>query len=98
MWLLHFLSQHTHARTHKHTNTHKLYTVALVLLNTHTPTPTLIPTHTTRWALAEGYGAHLITHPELVTDMISQARSRSGLPVSIKIRIHSDLRSVGVVI
>jgi len=50
-----------------------------------------------RWALAEGYGAHLIKHPELVADMISQAGSRSGLPVSIKIRIHSDLRSVGVV-
>ena len=29
--------------------------------------------------------------------MVSQAGSRSGLPVSIKIRIHSDLRSVGVV-
>ena len=47
--------------------------------------------------MAEGYGAHLIKHPELIADMVSQADSRSGLPVSIKIRIHNDLRSVGVV-
>ena len=54
-------------------------------------------TYTHRWAMAEGYGAHLIKHPELIADMVSQAGSRSGLPVSIKIRIHNDLRSVGVV-
>ena len=53
--------------------------------------------HTHRWAMAEGYGAHLIKHPELIADMVTQASSRSGLPVSIKIRIHNDLRSVGVV-
>ena len=53
--------------------------------------------HTHRWAMAEGYGAHLIKHPELIADMVSQASSHSGLPVSIKIRIHNDLRSVGVV-
>ena len=47
--------------------------------------------------MAEGYGAHLIKHPELIADMVSQASSRSSLPVSIKIRIHNDLRSVGVV-
>lgn len=48
--------------------------------------------HLCRWAMADGYGCHLIKHPELVTDMVSQARRRSGLPVSIKIRVHSDLR------
>ena len=53
--------------------------------------------HTHRWAMAEGYGAHLIKHPELIADMVTQTGSRSGLPVSIKIRIHNDLRSVGVV-
>lgn len=43
------------------------------------------------WAMAEGYGAHLIGRPELVVDMVRQAKARSGLPVSIKIRVHSDL-------
>ena len=45
-----------------------------------------------RWAMAEGIGAHLISKPELVCDMVQSARSRSGLPVSIKIRVHKDLR------
>ena len=45
-----------------------------------------------RWAMSEGYGSHLIKHPELVADMVRQAVSRTSLPVSIKIRIHQDLR------
>lgn len=45
-----------------------------------------------RWALAEGYGAALIKNPELVADMIHEARRRTSLPISIKIRIHGDLR------
>ena len=45
-----------------------------------------------RWAMAEGYGSHLIKHPELVADMVRQATSRSSLPVTIKIRVHHDLR------
>ncbi|XP_048863871.1 tRNA-dihydrouridine(20a/20b) synthase [NAD(P)+]-like isoform X2 [Brienomyrus brachyistius] len=48
-----------------------------------------------RWAMAEGYGACLINDPELVRDMIQQVRSRVENPrysVSIKIRIHKDLR------
>uniref|UniRef100_A0A3B3T7L3 tRNA-dihydrouridine synthase n=1 Tax=Paramormyrops kingsleyae TaxID=1676925 RepID=A0A3B3T7L3_9TELE len=48
-----------------------------------------------RWATAEGYGACLINEPELVRDMIRQVRSRVENPkysVSIKIRIHKDLR------
>ena len=45
------------------------------------------------WAMAEGFGAHLIDHPELVSDMIRQVHARSdSLPVAIKIRIHDDLR------
>ena len=55
---------------------------------TFSPSPPL----PSRWAMSEGYGAHLISHPELVADMIQQACSRSGLPVSIKIRVHQDLR------
>ena len=42
--------------------------------------------------MAEGYGAHLIKHPELVADMVKQAKSRCGLPVSVKMRIHKDLK------
>lgn len=44
------------------------------------------------WAMSEGYGAHLIRTPELVADMVQQARARTSLPISIKIRIHTDLR------
>lgn len=47
-----------------------------------------------RWAMAEGYGALLLTKPELVCDMVRSARSRSDLPVSIKIRVKRDLRYV----
>ncbi|XP_048742778.2 tRNA-dihydrouridine(20a/20b) synthase [NAD(P)+]-like isoform X1 [Ostrea edulis] len=48
-----------------------------------------------RWAMAEGYGACLIKNPELVRDMVNQTRARvcnSDFTVSIKIRIHNDLR------
>ncbi|PIK62818.1 hypothetical protein BSL78_00269 [Apostichopus japonicus] len=47
-----------------------------------------------RWAMAEGYGAWLIDHPELISDAIkmTKARVNSDFTVSIKIRIHSDLR------
>ena len=45
-----------------------------------------------RWALSAGYGAALIKQPELVADMVQQARTRSNLPISIKIRIHCDIR------
>ena len=49
-----------------------------------------------RWALSDGYGAALIKEPELVADMVQQARSRSNLPISIKIRIHNDLRCLTI--
>lgn len=42
--------------------------------------------------MGKGYGAFLIRRPELVADMVRQARSQSGVPISIKIRIHEDLR------
>ena len=45
-----------------------------------------------RWAMAEGYGAHLLSKPELVKDMVRTASSQSGLPISIKIRVKRDLR------
>lgn len=48
-----------------------------------------------RWAMAEGYGACLINKPELVRDMVRLVRNQVDNPnysVSIKIRIHKDLR------
>lgn len=45
-----------------------------------------------RWALSSGYGAALIKQPELVADMVQRARARCNLPISIKIRIHKDIR------
>ncbi|XP_070192063.1 tRNA-dihydrouridine(20a/20b) synthase [NAD(P)+]-like isoform X2 [Littorina saxatilis] len=47
------------------------------------------------WAMTEGYGACLLGKPELLYDMVRQARDRVGDPdftVSIKIRIHDDIR------
>lgn len=44
--------------------------------------------------MAEGFGAHLLSQPELVSDMVHSAFSSSGLPVSIKIRIHKDIKYV----
>ncbi|XP_069765278.1 tRNA-dihydrouridine(20a/20b) synthase [NAD(P)+]-like isoform X3 [Narcine bancroftii] len=48
-----------------------------------------------RWAMAEGYGACLINKPELVQDMVRCVRNQvecPGFSVSIKIRLHKDLR------
>ena len=42
--------------------------------------------------MAEGYGAELVRHPELVADMVRQARERTGLPVSVKCRVCQDPR------
>lgn len=45
-----------------------------------------------RWAMAEGYGAKLIKHPEKIRDMVTQVKGRLGaFPCSVKIRIHHDL-------
>ncbi|XP_039987482.1 tRNA-dihydrouridine synthase B-like isoform X2 [Xiphias gladius] len=48
-----------------------------------------------RWAMSAGYGACLINKPELVKDMVRHVRNQVDNPnytVSIKIRIHKDLR------
>ncbi|XP_022095653.1 tRNA-dihydrouridine(20a/20b) synthase [NAD(P)+]-like [Acanthaster planci] len=48
-----------------------------------------------RWAMCDGYGAHLIKNPELIRDMVRQTKARVGradFTTSIKIRIHPDLR------
>ncbi len=45
-----------------------------------------------RWAMADHYGAYLITKPQLVYDIVSSARRSCDLPVSIKIRVHDDLK------
>ncbi|XP_015760550.1 PREDICTED: tRNA-dihydrouridine(20a/20b) synthase [NAD(P)+]-like [Acropora digitifera] len=46
-----------------------------------------------RWALQEGYGAKLINNPEIIKDIVRKTTCRiPGLPVSIKIRIHENLR------
>ena len=43
--------------------------------------------------MQEGYGAKLINNPELIQDIIKQTASRvPGLPVSIKIRIHENIK------
>uniref|UniRef100_A0A1B6DD26 DUS-like FMN-binding domain-containing protein n=1 Tax=Clastoptera arizonana TaxID=38151 RepID=A0A1B6DD26_9HEMI len=47
-----------------------------------------------RWAIQEGYGCSLLSKPEIVKDLILQARNRISKPftVSAKIRILPDLR------
>ena len=45
-----------------------------------------------RWAISDCYGAYLITKPQLVCDLISSARRSCSLPVSIKIRVHEELK------
>lgn len=48
-----------------------------------------------RWAMAEGYGACLINKPDLVADMVAQAKRRvdkEKFTVSVKIRIHKEIR------
>ncbi|XP_021155605.1 tRNA-dihydrouridine(20a/20b) synthase [NAD(P)+]-like isoform X1 [Columba livia] len=48
-----------------------------------------------RWAMSEGYGACLINKPELIRDMVRHVRNQidnPGFSVSIKIRIHEDLK------
>ena len=50
-----------------------------------------------RWAMQEGYGACLIDKPELIADMVKQTRNRitvNPFTVSVKIRVHEDIRYV----
>lgn len=46
------------------------------------------------WALKEGIGCSLMANPELVARMVRAAKARLGATktVSVKIRIHKDLR------
>ncbi|KAF6201706.1 hypothetical protein GE061_004101 [Apolygus lucorum] len=47
-----------------------------------------------RWAMQDGYGAHLLTQPQTIKDIVSQTRNRIPSPftVSVKIRIFDDVR------
>jgi len=48
-----------------------------------------------KWALQEGIGACLIDNPEFVSDVVKQTRRKvtnSNFSVSVKIRIHDDIR------
>lgn len=47
-----------------------------------------------RWAMAEHYGAYLLSKPDIVSDMVSTTRRRlsSDFTISIKIRIEDDIR------
>ena len=42
-----------------------------------------------KWAMQDGLGAHLVKKPELIADMVKQARSAAQIPVSVKIRLRS---------
>jgi len=45
----------------------------------------------------EGIGACLMNKPDVLSDVVSQTRSRISDPdftVSVKVRLHSDLRQV----
>ena len=48
------------------------------------------------WAISEGIGCKLMSSPELVGDMVRAAKERCGkeFSISVKIRIHHDLRYV----
>jgi tRNA-dihydrouridine synthase 4 len=44
-----------------------------------------------KWAIQEKIGAHLMSQPETVRDMIRTVKGRLNVPCSIKIRVHPDL-------
>ena len=46
------------------------------------------------WAYEEQIGCYLLSHPDRVRDIVRAARGRVGwnYPVSVKIRVHDDLR------
>jgi tRNA-dihydrouridine synthase 4 len=45
-----------------------------------------------RWAYQEGIGSRLMEEPETVRDIVRQVKAHVGVPCSVKIRIHRDLR------
>ncbi|KNC80425.1 hypothetical protein SARC_07213 [Sphaeroforma arctica JP610] len=44
-----------------------------------------------QWAMDSGYGSHLISDPQMVFDMVSHARNRTTLPISVKVRVHDTV-------
>ncbi len=44
------------------------------------------------WAVRDGCGCALLYQPELLSDMIRRVTQASGLPCSVKVRLHQDLR------
>jgi len=44
------------------------------------------------WVMQEGYGAKLLNNPQLIFDIVRQSKAVTNLPVSVKIRINSDIR------
>lgn len=45
-----------------------------------------------KWAMQDGIGAHLISKPELIADMVQSARRNLNIPVSIKIRLRETTK------
>ena len=47
-----------------------------------------------RWAAQEGIGACLINKPDFIHDLVRQTKNQtcSGLSISVKIRIHADIK------
>lgn len=46
------------------------------------------------WAIKEGYGCGTLTKPELIAQMVKEAREMANLPCSIKIRVNPDIKYV----
>eukprot|EP00771_Trimastix_marina_P004203 gnl/Trimastix_PCT/95.p1 GENE.gnl/Trimastix_PCT/95~~gnl/Trimastix_PCT/95.p1 ORF type:complete len:383 (+),score=54.55 gnl/Trimastix_PCT/95:302-1450(+) len=45
-----------------------------------------------KWANKDGLGGEMLNHPELIKDMVTAVRSRTGLPCTVKIRVQEDER------
>lgn len=47
-----------------------------------------------RWAMSDGYGAELLSKPEMIKDMVKQLKSRvpNNFSVSVKMRLMNDIR------
>lgn len=45
-----------------------------------------------KWAISEGIGGALSAQPELVAEMVKEAKNFSNLPINVKIRLHKDMR------
>lgn len=47
-----------------------------------------------RWAMNEGYGAELLSNPQLIKEMVQQVRNSISKPftVSVKIRVQDDIK------